>query len=664
MLALVALISWGLILATGGQINLANTLVRSVALGMVAVGQTLVILGGSLDLSVAYQVSVTAVMASYVMQGDPDRMLLGIAVVIAIGVAVGLANGLIITGLGVNPFIATLGTALVLRGVLNASFDNFAGAVPAEFQALGYDRIGPVPYSVLLFLAVVLVAWFLLRYTRFGHHLYAVGGSEETARLSGVRSARALIGAHILCSLTAVLTGLFIVSRLRAGAPWVGPDGNYDLESIAAVVLGGTALSGGKGGVLGTVAGVLILALLDNLFNQLAGQHLPQGCPARGDHRRGGGGLRTAQLSGTRMTSTLAPRRRRFEQELTVSWRERVWRGVRGTAPIFVVLLVLLVWIAILNPNFTDPPVFLAFLKRAAPLMILAAGQLFVIVSGEFDLSVGSLDHRRRRRRGRADRRRSGPHLVGGRRSSSGWASLVGLVNGVVTTRLRVPSFITTLGMLLILQGAVLYWSGGAPRGSLPDNFRVFGRRGIEDVPVIEQLPYSVIILVVVGIAAVLLLHRTTFGKQLFAAGGNPRAAALSGVDVPLVRTLAFVLSGISAVIAGILVGGLRRHLAGRRGGVRVSGDLGGRARRRRPRRRTRLDGRRDGRGAGPRGPLHAAQLAGLPKPLRDAVQGLIIIGAVAYAAYRLRQRAIETFETSSPRKEEREATADSSVGR
>jgi ribose transport system permease protein len=269
VLALVALVSWGLILATGGQINFANTLVRSVALGLVAVGQTLVILGGSLDLSVAYQVSVTAVLTSYVMQGDPNRMFLGVAVVIAVGVVIGLANGLMITGLGINPFIATLGMALILRGLLNSSFDNFAGAVPEAFQVLGYGMIGPIPYSILLFAAVVLIAWVLLRSTRFGHHLYAVGGSEETARLSGVRSARVLLGAHVLCSLTCVLTGLFIVSRLRAGAPWVGTDGNYDLESIAAVVLGGTALTGGKGGVLGTVAGVLILALLDNLFNQL-----------------------------------------------------------------------------------------------------------------------------------------------------------------------------------------------------------------------------------------------------------------------------------------------------------------------------------------------------------------------------------------------------------
>ena len=332
-------------------------------------------------------------------------------------------------------------------------------------------------------------------------------------------------------------------------------------------------------------------------------------------------------------TSTTA----RFEQELTITWRERVWRGLRGTAPIFIVLLGLLVWIAILNPNFTDPSVFLAFLKRAAPLMILAAGQLFVIVSGEFDLSVGSLI---------TAVVVAAAGLTEGDPDRTWWVVaalfglgiLVGLINGIVTTRLHVPSFITTLGMLLILQGAVLYWSGGAPRGSLPDNFRVFGRRGIEDVPLVEQLPYSVIILVLVGIAAVLLLHRTTFGKQLFAAGGNPRAAALSGVDVPLVRTLAFVLSGISAVIAGILVGGFAGISQDAGAGYEFQAIsavvLGGAA----------LGGGRGSMVAAMAGALALEalftllNLLGLPKPLRDAVQGLIIIGAVAYAAYRLRR--------------------------
>jgi ribose transport system permease protein len=332
-------------------------------------------------------------------------------------------------------------------------------------------------------------------------------------------------------------------------------------------------------------------------------------------------------------TSTTA----RFEQELTVSRRERLWRGALGTAPIFVVLIGLLVWIAILNPNFTDPSVFLAFLKRAAPLVILAAGQLFVIVSGEFDLSVGSLI---------TAVVVAAAGLTEGDPDRTWWVVaalfglgiLVGLVNGVVTTRLHVPSFITTLGMLLILQGAVLYWSGGAPRGSLPDNFRVFGRRGIEDLPVIEQLPYSVIILVIVGVVAVLLLHRTTFGKQLFAAGGNPRAAALSGVDVPLVRTLAFVLSGISAVIAGILVGGFAGISQDAGAGYEFQAIsavvLGGAA----------LGGGRGSMVAAMAGALALEalftllNLLGLPKPLRDAVQGLIIIGAVAYAAYRLRR--------------------------
>ena len=256
-----------------GQITsstiLTNMVVRSVALGIVAVGQTFVMLAASIDLSVAYLISVTAVMASYLMQGDPSRVPMAIAAVFGIGAVVGLINGLIVSKLKVNPFIATLGVGLVLKGFLNASFETFVGAVPRSFQAFGYDAIGPVPISILVLLGVTAVAAFVLSRTKFGAHLYAVGGNEESSRLSGLRTDRVIILAHIVCSLTAVLTGLFIVSRLRSGAPWVGPDGLYDLESVAAVVVGGTALSGGKGGVVGTLAGVLIFGVLDTMFNQL-----------------------------------------------------------------------------------------------------------------------------------------------------------------------------------------------------------------------------------------------------------------------------------------------------------------------------------------------------------------------------------------------------------
>ena len=248
---------------------LTNILVRSVALGIVAVGQTFVMIGASIDLSVAYTISVTAVGASYLMAGDPNRVWWTVLVLFGVGIVVGILNGTIITKLKVNPLIATLGVGLILKGLLNATFANFAGSVPASFQSFAYDTIGPLPISVLVLFGVVLAGWFILRRTRFGAHLYAVGGSEETARLSGLHTDRILILAHVVCSVTAVLTGLFVVSRLRSGAPWVGTDGLYDLESIAATVIGGTALSGGKGGVWGTLAGVLIFSLLDTMFNQI-----------------------------------------------------------------------------------------------------------------------------------------------------------------------------------------------------------------------------------------------------------------------------------------------------------------------------------------------------------------------------------------------------------
>jgi ribose transport system permease protein len=246
-----------------------NIIVRSVALGIVSVGQTLVIIGASLDLSVAYTISITAVMSSYIMQGDPANVPTAIVAVFAIGAAIGLVNGVIITKLRVNPFIATLGTSLIIKGIINATFSNYTGSVPQSFEFFGYGTIGPVPVSIIILVLIVAVGWFLLARTKFGAHLYGVGGNAEVARLSGVRTDRVLIGAHIICSMTAVLASLFLVSQMRSGAPWVGPNGVYDLNSIATAVIGGTALAGGKGGAWSTLGGVLIFGVLETVFNQL-----------------------------------------------------------------------------------------------------------------------------------------------------------------------------------------------------------------------------------------------------------------------------------------------------------------------------------------------------------------------------------------------------------
>ena len=181
----------------------------------------------------------------------------------------GLINGVLVSRLQVSPFIATLGSGLVLQGLLSASFTNFAGSVPIEFQALAYGALGPLPYSVIGLFLLAILASILMRATKFGAHLYAVGGNAEGARLAGIRTDLVTIGAHVLCSLTAGVSGLYLASRLRSGAPWVGRDGVYDLESIAVVVIGGTLLAGGRGGVWGTLAGVLLFAVLDASFNML-----------------------------------------------------------------------------------------------------------------------------------------------------------------------------------------------------------------------------------------------------------------------------------------------------------------------------------------------------------------------------------------------------------
>lgn len=240
---------------------------RMVALGIVALGQTLTILVGSIDLSVANLISVSAVLASFIMKGEPAMIAPAVLAVLALSALIGLINGLIIARLDVNPLIATLGVGLILQGLLSASFTNFAGSVPSAFQAFAYGRIGPLPWSVLLLFVLALAIWLMLTRMRFGAHLYATGGNRDGARLAGIRTERVIIGAHVLCSLMAGLTGLYLASRLRAGAPWVGRDGVYDLESIAVVVIGGTLLAGGRGGVWGTMAGVFLFATLDAVFN-------------------------------------------------------------------------------------------------------------------------------------------------------------------------------------------------------------------------------------------------------------------------------------------------------------------------------------------------------------------------------------------------------------
>lgn len=322
-------------------------------------------------------------------------------------------------------------------------------------------------------------------------------------------------------------------------------------------------------------------------------------------------------------------------QGLPGSRVRRAQKALLGAGTIFLLLIALLAWIAVLNPNFLEPGPFLAYLKRAAPLVILAAGAYFVLITGNFDLSVGSLV---------TVVVVVGARLIDGEAGAAypvialllGIGAAVGLVNGLITTALRVPSFITTLGMLLILEGAVFLWTGGSPRGALSDEFRTLGRGGIEGIPLVDQLPWSVLLGLAVGAGSAALM-RSDLGRQMVATGDNDAAARLSGVRIDAVRVVAFVLSGVAAAIAGILLGGFAGVSAQVGSGLEFDAItacvLGGVV----------LGGGRGSVVAAMAGALTLEalftllNLQGVSGALEDTVQGLIIILAVAIAAFRLR---------------------------
>jgi ribose transport system permease protein len=253
-------------LSTSGVMGLLQ---RTVALGFVAIGQTLVLLVGSIDLSVANLVSLAAVLASHVMNGSPGMILPGILAAVAAAALVGLANGLLVARFNVSPLIATLGMALILQGLLSTAYDHLQGSAPEVFQVLAYGNIAGISYAVLLFSGVALAVGFMLARSVAGARLYSVGGNRLSARLAGIRTTHVIVATHVAASVAAAIAGLYLASRLGKGTPWVGRDGGYDLDSIAVVVIGGTLLSGGKGGLAGTLAGVVVFSTIDAVFNML-----------------------------------------------------------------------------------------------------------------------------------------------------------------------------------------------------------------------------------------------------------------------------------------------------------------------------------------------------------------------------------------------------------
>lgn len=229
---------------------------------VLAAGMTVVILTAGIDLSIGSVVALAGVIgADLASHGTPVP--LAAAVALGVGTVVGLFNGAAIVYLRVAPFIATLATMTAARGLAYLYTDGVSiGGLSDAFTYWGSGRIGPIPVPVLVAALVVIGCAVLLGRTVFGRRVYAVGGNEEAARLSGVRVGRIKLGVYALMGLLAGLGGLLLAARLGSGDPKAGQ--LFELNAIAAVVVGGTSLMGGRGRIWGTVLGALIIGVLDN----------------------------------------------------------------------------------------------------------------------------------------------------------------------------------------------------------------------------------------------------------------------------------------------------------------------------------------------------------------------------------------------------------------
>jgi ribose transport system permease protein len=234
---------------------------------IIAVGMTLVITQGGIDLSVGSIVALAGMIAADLLvkgYGVPVALIAGLLV----GGLCGLFNGALITYLNLPPFIVTLGTLSAFRGmalIYNSGRPIF-GLTP-DFNELLASSVGPVPRPVIIALLVAVLFAFVLRYTRLGEYTIAIGGSEEAARLSGVPVRRYKIAVYVINGLLAGLAALVLVARLSAMDPTAGA--LFELDAIAATVIGGTSLSGGQGSVFGTVIGALLMSVLRNGMNLL-----------------------------------------------------------------------------------------------------------------------------------------------------------------------------------------------------------------------------------------------------------------------------------------------------------------------------------------------------------------------------------------------------------
>jgi ribose transport system permease protein len=255
--------------------NLTNVARQAAYLGTAALGEMLVILTAGIDLSIGSLVKLCVLVSAILMDGDPANVWFAVMLTLGLGMLVGLTHAFLINELNIPPFVVTLSSFIILRGIALTITTKPIGRSSRGFLLFYDEKIGGIPIIVYFFVFLSILVILLLRYTVFGKHIYATGGNLQVAQLSGISVKLVRYGVYGLCSTLAAATGLLWLMRMGVGDPVIG-DG-LELKAITAVVIGGTSLFGGRGSVIGVLGGVLLLSVTANLLVALGISQFIQG---------------------------------------------------------------------------------------------------------------------------------------------------------------------------------------------------------------------------------------------------------------------------------------------------------------------------------------------------------------------------------------------------
>ena len=544
-------------------------------LAIAATGQTLVILTGGFDLSAGAVISLVNAVIATNMPDTPGGILLWSLIGIGVGMATGAFNGIFIAFFRLQPIVVTLSTMFIVQGVTLLIMDKPGGMVPMGLSdALALDAIPNLLPMALVLLGIIVLLWLWLKSTRLGTAIYAIGSDVEAARARGISVRLVQFVTYVLAGGFYGFSGVFVSAQTGAGDPLVG--NSMLLQIFGAVVVGGTRLGGGRGGVIGTIIGAYILMVIVNILLVLNVSAyystIVEGCililavlgSAVTRSSRAAKNLRAVLTRFSAWRSGTLPRQvSRGDRRLILPGIEaapnqaprpgfltRNAESIRYALPAYVCFLIVLVVTEFtVGRALFSGGYYNSILVLSSFLLILALGQGTVILTGGLDLSVpwtialaGILL----------------AGMVNGQNGPMIYAlplvlaigCLVGVANGIGIATFGISPIVMTLAMNGILQGLALLYSQGPPAGFSAPLMRWFmtDRSGV-------VTPVVVFILLFVA-AAVLLHRRTPFGRRVYGLGNGEKVAALSGINVDRTIILVYALSGFCSALVGCMLTG------------------------------------------------------------------------------------------------------------